>query len=142
MFIIVKISDIHISIFHDSSRITEFQEFCSTTIDAIQPKVVLASGDLTDAKHKNNMGSGQYKEEWTLYRNTLNKFNVQNKTVWLDTRGNHGSYLWKKNIVFETRIIRHHNFQITLMYLIGILVKIISKNIRFEASTTNVLTCT
>lgn len=43
---IFQISDLHISIFHDQSRITEFQEFCDITIDAIKPAVVLASGNI------------------------------------------------------------------------------------------------
>ncbi|KAJ8984443.1 hypothetical protein NQ317_012507 [Molorchus minor] len=42
----LQISDLHISIFRDPLRITEFKEFCHYTVDAIQPKVVLASGGL------------------------------------------------------------------------------------------------
>lgn len=51
---------------------------------------MLASGDLTDAKHKDNMGSAQYKEEWILYNDVLSKCNIRHKTTWLDIRGNHG----------------------------------------------------
>lgn len=89
---LTKISDIHISIFHDLSRTTEFEDFCLRTVNTIKPKVVLASGDLTDAKHKNNMGSGQYEQEWIAYKNTLDKCNIKNKTIWLDIRGNHGNF--------------------------------------------------
>ncbi|XP_075225591.1 transmembrane protein 62-like isoform X2 [Lycorma delicatula] len=88
----VQISDLHISIFHDMSRITEFQEFCDITIDAIMPAVVLASGDLTDAKHANNIGSKQFEDEWKHYKNTLDKFKISEKTTWLDVRGNHDNF--------------------------------------------------
>lgn len=48
------------------------------------------SGDLTDAKAADNMGSAQYEQEWINYRDMLNKCNLGNHTVWLDIRGNHG----------------------------------------------------
>lgn len=86
----VQISDIHISIFRDPLRITEFREFCQYTIDAIKPSVVLASGDLTDAKTKDSIGSEQYEGEWKYYRDILNETHIKKKTVWLDIRGNHG----------------------------------------------------
>lgn len=45
-FSLFQISDIHISIFHDKSRVTELKEFCDLTLNAIKPTVVLASGML------------------------------------------------------------------------------------------------
>lgn len=39
-----QISDIHISIFHDETRVTQLKEFCDLTLNAIKPSVVLASG--------------------------------------------------------------------------------------------------
>lgn len=69
---------------------TELEDFCTRTVEAIKPKVVLASGDLTDAKHKNNMGSSQYEEEWIVYNDVLRKCDIKNKTIWFDIRGNHG----------------------------------------------------
>ena len=39
-----QISDLHLSAFHDSSRISEFKEFCGPTLDVIRPSVVLATG--------------------------------------------------------------------------------------------------
>lgn len=86
----MQISDIHVSIFHENSRILDFREFCERTVGAINPSVVLATGDLTDAKTADNMGSAQQIEEWKIYRNILLESEVVNKTVWLDIRGNHG----------------------------------------------------
>ena len=43
-FICLQISDIHVSIFHDPGRISDLWDFCNTTIDIINPAVVLASG--------------------------------------------------------------------------------------------------
>jgi hypothetical protein len=42
--VIAQISDIHVSVFHDPNRISEFRDFCNITIDAIKPTVVIASG--------------------------------------------------------------------------------------------------
>lgn len=52
--------------------------------------MVLATGDLTDARTEDLLGSQQFKQEWSWYRDTLIKNNIINKTVWLDIRGNHG----------------------------------------------------
>ncbi|KAI5751349.1 hypothetical protein M8J77_006623 [Diaphorina citri] len=92
LFWFLQISDIHISIFHDKSRISEFHKFCNETVDIIHPSLVIASGDLTDAKEKNELGSQQYEEEWQHYWNTLQSTHITNKTIWLDTRGNHDNF--------------------------------------------------
>ena len=55
----LQISDLHISKFSDLARIKDLQDFCGETVDVIKPSVVLASGDLTDAKDK-FLGSQQY----------------------------------------------------------------------------------
>ncbi|XP_018565162.1 transmembrane protein 62 [Anoplophora glabripennis] len=88
----LQISDLHISIFRDPFRITEFREFCHYTLDAIKPRVVLASGDLTDAKTKDAIGSDQFEGEWKYYRDILAEAHVKRKTLWLDIRGNHDNF--------------------------------------------------
>ncbi|XP_060530687.1 transmembrane protein 62-like isoform X2 [Cylas formicarius] len=89
---ILQITDIHVSIFQDPSRITEFKEFCHYTIDRIRPSLVLASGDLTDAKTKDAIGSQQHEPEWRHYRDILKEYDITNKTRWLDIRGNHDNF--------------------------------------------------
>jgi hypothetical protein len=49
------------------------------------------SGDITDAKGIEKESSRQYKDEWETYSQILKESNVLNKTIWLDTRGNHGA---------------------------------------------------
>lgn len=78
------------SIFHDDKRIDDFREFVNETINTIKPPVVLASGDLTDARDRDFLGSHQHEGEWKIYGDILRKANIEKKTLWLDIRGNHG----------------------------------------------------
>ncbi|XP_031785546.1 transmembrane protein 62 isoform X1 [Nasonia vitripennis] len=87
-----EITDLHISIFRDPLRITELKEFCDITVGSIKPEVVLASGDLTDAKTADKMGSRQFLEEWQHYKKLLDESRVTEKTTWLDVRGNHDNF--------------------------------------------------
>lgn len=77
--------------FKDQSRISDFRSFCSEVVDLVKPSVVIASGDLTDAKD-DLFGSQQYTEEWLAYYNALKDANVLSKTNWLDIRGNHDNF--------------------------------------------------
>lgn len=88
----LQITDIHISIFRDPSRLSEFKEFCNVTVNSIQPRVVLASGDLTDAIVKDGFGSKQEHREWQHYRYIIDQTNVSKKVLWLDVRGNHDNF--------------------------------------------------
>lgn len=92
LFWFLQISDLHISIFGDRQRIEQFREFATVTLDTIRPAVVLASGDLTDAKDSDHLGSRQYRDEWQIYRDILHQADVRNRTVWLDIRGNHDNF--------------------------------------------------
>ena len=82
----IHITDLHISkhIYPDIQE--DLDEFFSTTLDTIKPRVVLASGDLTDAKDSDGIGSFQIKEEWEAYRKLLDRNNVTKKTFYLDIR--------------------------------------------------------
>ncbi|XP_043209318.1 transmembrane protein 62-like [Amphibalanus amphitrite] len=85
----IQVSDLHISIFQDPSRIEQLKEFVNGSLPIIQPELVVASGDLTDAKNEDNVGSLQYEKEWQIYKDILVKGNVFNSSFWLDLRGNH-----------------------------------------------------
>uniref|UniRef100_A0A8D8S6Y5 Transmembrane protein 62 n=1 Tax=Cacopsylla melanoneura TaxID=428564 RepID=A0A8D8S6Y5_9HEMI len=110
LFWFLQISDIHISIFHDPGRIQEFQRFCNETVDIIKPSVVIASGDLTDAKDRNELGSQQYEEEWKHYWNALQSTHITNRTIWLDTRGNHDNFNLQ-SLDSPVNYFRHYSVQ-------------------------------
>ncbi|XP_074600919.1 transmembrane protein 62-like isoform X2 [Brevipalpus obovatus] len=88
----IQISDIHLSVYFDRGRQTDFIIFCNEVVDAIKPSVVIASGDLTDSRTKEPLGCDQFKEEWSWYWEALNSSGVLHKTTWLDIRGNHDTF--------------------------------------------------
>ncbi|XP_063701317.1 transmembrane protein 62-like [Culicoides brevitarsis] len=88
----LQISDIHVSKFKDEGRVKDFREFCTKTVDIIKPPIVLASGDLTDAKSKYIVSSSQYEEEWKTYNDVLESSGVLKKLKWIDIRGNHDNF--------------------------------------------------
>ncbi|XP_053989724.1 transmembrane protein 62-like isoform X2 [Hylaeus anthracinus] len=120
----LQISDIHISIFQDPFRITELKKFCNVTVDTIKPSVVLASGDLTDAKAKDEKGSKQILEEWEYYKQVLDDTEITKKTLWLDVRGNHDNFnvvgLESKNNYYSNYSIQGKKHPRSYMYNINV----------------------
>lgn len=77
--------------FRDPDRVTEFRDLLRHTISSIKPSVVIASGDLTDARV--GLGSRQHREEWQLYYDTVKESGVlEHTSAWLDIRGNHDTF--------------------------------------------------
>ena len=50
------------------------------------------SGDLTDAKNKDLIGSRQYEEEWKTYHKLILENELLKNIKWLDVRGNHDNF--------------------------------------------------
>ncbi len=92
LFWFVQISDLHISHVHDPTRITSFRAFCQQVLALIKPKVLLASGDLTDGKKPNFADSDQFLFEWQAYEAAIRDSLGSSATTWLDVRGNHDNF--------------------------------------------------
>lgn len=92
IFWMIQVTDLHISKYVHLDIKSDLQTFFSTTLDTIQPKLVLASGDLTDAKDSDGVDSFQVEEEWKTYADLLAKNQVQDKIIYLDIRGNHDTF--------------------------------------------------
>ena len=87
-------SDLHISTFRKAST-ANFYTFLSTALPLVDPAFVVVTGDLTDAKDKQLVGSMQYLDEWVTYKNALEESGVlkkRNGTFWHDLRGNHDCF--------------------------------------------------
>lgn len=82
----------HLSLFYDEKRETDLLRFCQENLEIIKPEVVLVTGDITDAKFADKEGSMQFVNEWKQYDRILRESEVLEKTVWLDTRGNHDAF--------------------------------------------------
>ncbi len=91
----VHVSDLHFSIFQDHHRSNDFVSLCQLLKDVIVPRAVVLTGDLTDAKAKDKLGSRQFEEEWKIYHDTMEKcgaFQSEPGIQWLDVRGNHDTF--------------------------------------------------
>ena len=61
----------------------------------LQPQAIVLTGDLTDAKTKDKLGSTQFEAEWNMYQETMHScgaFDTDSDQVWLDIRGNHDTF--------------------------------------------------
>ncbi|XP_046370282.2 transmembrane protein 62-like [Haliotis rufescens] len=92
VFWVVQISDFHISKFYDKQRAPDVVRFCRDYLSVIKPDIVLATGDLVDAKEKDGRGSRQYRAEWEEYHKTMRECSKFHNARWLDIRGNHDAF--------------------------------------------------
>ena len=90
----VQVSDLHFSIFMDPNRPKDFLKLCKIIKSQINPQAVILTGDLTDAKASDKLGSRQFENEWKLYQDTVSACGAfdSDPPLWLDVRGNHDTF--------------------------------------------------
>ncbi|XP_061162419.1 transmembrane protein 62-like [Saccostrea echinata] len=89
----VQLTDIHVSKFKDPKRPEDLIKFCRHHLPRIAPELIIVTGDLTDAKYRNERGSAQFIEEWKGYGEVVTLCQKYNNDVkWLDLRGNHDAF--------------------------------------------------
>ena len=119
----VQVSDLHFSIFMDPDRPRDFVDLCSSVIKTtINPQVVILTGDLTDAKAKDKLGSRQFEAEWKLYRETVEAcgaFDPKGSPLWLDVRGNHDTFNTKGYVTKILRFFKMIETYMTLLFQAG-----------------------
>ena len=100
VFSFIQISDTHLSHLPTSMTHINFRIFASTVVPAINPDIVVHTGDITDGWIEGLKSrtfdlpsliflGGDIVEEWEMYKSTLVEHNYFNNTFWLDIRGNH-----------------------------------------------------
>ncbi|KAJ8327768.1 hypothetical protein O5D80_004103 [Batrachochytrium dendrobatidis] len=95
MFHFVQVSDLHVSRFRSQGGIAHLDHFLNYEMNLIAPDLVLATGDLTDAKSHSTLTSLQHREEWVAYHTALQSSGVlrrQQGRFWWDQRGNHDCF--------------------------------------------------
>nr|KAJ3422598.1 Transmembrane protein 62 [Polyrhizophydium stewartii] len=91
----MQVSDLHVSRFRAKGGIAHLGHFLQHEMNLIGPDLVLATGDLTDAKSKSTLNSQQHREEWVAYHTMLEDSGVlkrQQGRFWWDQRGNHDCF--------------------------------------------------
>lgn len=71
VFTFVHLSDIHVSRYLADGHIHHLHHFVQHDLSLINPFLVLATGDLTDAKDRNKLQSRQFLDEWVAYSELL-----------------------------------------------------------------------
>jgi len=101
----VHVTDLHISKFYVPERTSKFKQLVSEILKHVEPSAVVVTGDLTDGKTPDYSGSRQFREEWEEYHQAVTLATRENKTIWLDIRGNHDNFdvphLQHKNNYFK-----------------------------------------
>ncbi|KAH9394484.1 Transmembrane protein 62 [Tyrophagus putrescentiae] len=93
LFWFIQVSDTHFNSFNDRNRKVDLQDFCKNMIPLVGPSALVLSGDITDSRSPDPMGSDQFYQEWLYYNETRHKCMEYNPSVtWLDIRGNHDNF--------------------------------------------------
>ncbi len=93
LFWFIHLSDIHISHHGDGRGAENLADFLTTSLRAVKPRFVVATGDLTDAKGESGILTEQSVEEWQEYQSLLKKSGLYDRgDFWFDLRGNHDCF--------------------------------------------------
>ncbi len=87
----IHITDVHIEM-DQERRLENFDAFCNETVNLVNPKFVLSTGDMVDGGIIGNTNQvGHDANEFIFFNQTLEKYGY-NQSFWYDVMGNHEQY--------------------------------------------------
>eukprot|EP00127_Corallochytrium_limacisporum_P000518 Clim_evm20s15 gene=Clim_evmTU20s15 len=89
--LVLQVSDIHISAHDQGDKSVDLARLLDRVLPELAPEYIVVTGDLTDAKTSDKVGSEQSEQEWRDYHDLREYISgrYRNTTIWFDLPGNH-----------------------------------------------------
>jgi hypothetical protein len=91
---LLHVTDLHLSTLEGSApqdRALRFERLVNSTLPALDPSLLVVTGDITDA-NRGGWDSVQDEKEWSMYSGMMQKSPLALTGKWIDVRGNHDNF--------------------------------------------------